>query len=760
MKYNILIACLFLFATGLMAQTQVASEQLIKRVIPKESSKFRVEIIPSRDSMDIFEIESKGDKIILRGNTGVSVASALNLYLKYFCHAQLSWNGDNINLPAELPTVKTKIRIKSPFKQRVYLNYCTFSYSMPWWNWTRWQREIDWMAMRGINMPLAVVGQESVWQNTLRKYKMTDDEIRTFLVGPAFQAWQWMTNIETYGGPLPQNWINSHLVLGKQILQRERELGMTPILQSFTGYVPVLLKRKFLEAKITMKNRWCKQFDATVQLDPLDPLFQKMGKTFLEEQEKLFGTNHIYAADPFHEGTPPSTEKSYLQAVGKIILSVAQSQDEKAIIAMQTWSLRADIAQTFPKDRLLLLDLMGGKAKKFSNFWGYPYVAGVLHNYGGRVYMGGRLSHYANNVFDLKADSAGAHLTGIGIFPEAIDQNPVVYDLATEIGWMNQRPELRNWVLQYAESRYGKCPASIEKGWDILLNTVYNKQSGLCPSIESFICSRPALAVKLAAPNGDAARPYNTLELWKADDAFLEASDELKNSDTYRFDLVDVTRQCLSDLSNLLQRDMAKAYNENSKERFETSSTRFLDLMDDFDRLLNTRSTFMLGKWISEARSWGKTAEEKDLYEWNARTQITVWGPRHPDALLFDYSNRQWAGLVKGYYKPRWEKYINYLKSQPQAEGRYSEASITKKSYSRPAIDANEFYKSLSDWEYQWANEKNSYSAKPSGDEILISKELYQKWFPVMTEFATIAKNVKATDENGAADISGSKEKK
>ena len=116
-----------------------------------------------------------------------------------------------------------------------------------------------------------MIGQEAVWQNTLRRFKMNDDEIRTFLVGPAFQAWQWMTNIETYGGPLPQSWIDSHQALGQQILERQRELGMTPILQSFTGFVPIKLKEKYPDARIKDKNRWCNAFTATVQLDPLDP---------------------------------------------------------------------------------------------------------------------------------------------------------------------------------------------------------------------------------------------------------------------------------------------------------------------------------------------------------------------------------------------------------------------------------------------------------------------------------------------------------
>jgi hypothetical protein len=52
-------------------------------------------------------------------------------------------------------------------RYRQYFNYCTFSYTAAWWHWERWQREIDWMAMHGVNMPLAITGQEAVWQNML-----------------------------------------------------------------------------------------------------------------------------------------------------------------------------------------------------------------------------------------------------------------------------------------------------------------------------------------------------------------------------------------------------------------------------------------------------------------------------------------------------------------------------------------------------------------------------------------------------------------
>lgn len=735
MKIRILILFLslsFCLSANSDKQVRQSAINLIQRVVPAKSSSFKVDIIPQKEGKDCFEIESKGGKIILRGNNGVSIASALNHYLKYYCNAQMSWNGDNMKLPSRLPAVPEKVIEFTAFDQRVYLNYCTFSYTMPWWDWKRWEREIDWMAMHGINMPLSVIGQEAVWQNTLRRFKMTDDEIRTFLVGPAFQAWQWMTNIETYGGPLLQSWIDSHVVLGQQILARQRELGMTPILQSFTGFVPVKLKEKYPEAPIKDKNRWCNAFEATVQLDPLDPLFKEMGTAFLEEQEKLFGTDHIYAADPFHEGAAPSNEQSYLEAVGKVIWQAASDYDSEAIIAMQTWSLREAIAQTFPKDRLLLLDLGGWNIKRFDSFWGYPYVAGVLHNYGGRVYMGGNLPFYGSNAHQLKSDPANGQITGIGLFPEAIEHNPVVYDLATEITWMKEAPVLKEWIRQYARARYGQLPASVDKGWDILLQTVYCEKAGRLPSTEGVMCARPALTIKKVAANGDLSRPYDTKQLWDAVEAFLQSADELKNSDTYRFDLVDIMRQCMSDLSLPLQKEMADAYRNEDDHALKETSDRFLDLIDDFDRLLATRSTFLLGKWIKDARSWGTTDEEKDLYEWNARTLVTVWGPKWTTAHLFEYSNRQWAGLMKGYYKIRWEKFISYLKAQPKGEWRYDENYIRKSLSDRPAQDASDFYTRLTNWEYDWAFQKEEYPAVPTGCEIEIVRELYNKWKPVM----------------------------
>ncbi len=43
------------------------------------------------------------------------------------------------------------------------MNVCTASYSMAWWDWRRWEEEMDWMALSGINLALAFTGQEAIW---------------------------------------------------------------------------------------------------------------------------------------------------------------------------------------------------------------------------------------------------------------------------------------------------------------------------------------------------------------------------------------------------------------------------------------------------------------------------------------------------------------------------------------------------------------------------------------------------------------------
>ena len=143
---------------------------------------------------------------------------------------------------------------------------------MPWWDWDRWERELDFMALNGVTLPLAVTGVEAVWLNTLVRMGYSRDEAKEFICGPAYIPWWLMGNLEGWGGPMPDSWIDSHVELGRKIIERMRELGMSPMVQGFVGLVPMNLAEKFPQAHIIPQGKWAGGFKRPSVLDPLDPL--------------------------------------------------------------------------------------------------------------------------------------------------------------------------------------------------------------------------------------------------------------------------------------------------------------------------------------------------------------------------------------------------------------------------------------------------------------------------------------------------------
>ena len=727
MKKLFIIAVLVMMQCYVKANTsEEAAQGLIRRLLPKHAKHFVVEIISSDQGRDVFEIETKNSHLILRGNNAVSVASALNWYLKNYCNAQVSWIGDQLNIPNPLPAVPTKVRKVNPHKYRVYFNYCTLSYTGVWWDWARWEREIDFMALNGINMPLAATGLDAVWYRTLLRMGFKDEEARAFLVGPAFQAWQWMQNIESYAGPLPKTWIDSHIHLARKIFARERELGMTPIQQGFSGYVPRALKQKFPDVAMVQQPSWV-GFPGAMQLDPLDPLFAKFGRTFLEEEIKLFGTSHFYGADPFHESKPPRPGADYLNQVGKAILNVMSGIDPKAVWVMQAWSIRKEIATAVPRDRLLILDLNGVTWRKNEKFWGYEFVVGQLHNFGGRINLHGDLAYLASNPFVTSRKEA-PNAVGMGLFMEGTMQNPAFYDLTLDMVWREESVDVHEWLSRYVRRRYGADSDAAREAWELLLKTAYKEgTSGV--EYSSIVAARPALDVKKSGPNAPLLIPYQQTELMRAWELLLKDRARLKTSDGYQFDVVDVGRQALSNLGQELQKEAAQAFKEKDARKFDQVAKRFLELLADIDTLVSTRNEYNFGKWIADASRWGTTEEEKRLYEWNASMLLTLWGPED-EPRIFDYAWREWAGLIRTYYLPRWKMFYEHLAAHLARGSDYSEEGLPKV-YGREAFRANDFYGELADWEINWVRSQKTFPATPTGDPVKTAVMMLERYRPV-----------------------------
>ena len=734
---NRFLLCLFLFLCCLPVYCKNRVEktvfELIERVTPGYSGQYKLEVISDSDNKDIYEIDGDGKKVILRGNNVVALASAFNWYLKYTCNVHVSWFGNQLNLPATLPQPVRKEQRIIDSKYRVYFNYCTLSYTGAWWDWERWQKELDYMAMNGINMPLFSVGLYAIWYNTLLRFDFTDEEARSFLSAPGHSAWQWMQNLHSFGGPLPKSVIDKHTVLGKKIMARMQEFGMQPIQQGFSGFVPPLLKEKFPDAKIDMTKTWY-GFDASALLDPTDPLFLKFGKVFMEEQDKLFGSYGVYAADPFHERQPPVDTPEYLHSVGETIHQLFQEFDKGSLWAMQAWSIRESIVKAVPREQLLILDLNGERTKRHKGLWGYPVVVGNLHNFGGRINMHGDLHLLASNQYQ-KAKKTYPNVCGSGLFMEAIEQNPVYYDLAFEMFHHVDSIALESWLASYAKRRYGSESVAAAKAWSLLLEGPYQRgTNGVERS--SIIAARPAIKVKKSGPNAGLGIPYSPKFVINAQLELLKDADKLKHSVPYRFDIVDVQRQIMTNLGQLIHQKAAEAFIAKDKKGFSLHSKRFLELLDDTDELLRTRPEYSFDRWLTQARSWGDTKEEQDLMEVDATTLLTVWGGQNgKDPVIFDYAWREWSGLIKGYYLPRWQKFYAMLQKHLEDSTEYSEEGLPL-THQREAFRANEFYNELAAWELAYTKQtEKARTPVIQGDEVEVTQRMFKKYMQLAEEY-------------------------
>ena len=714
---------------------------IIQRQLPGCERHFILELIPQEQGKDVFEVDTRDGRVVLRGNNPVSLAMALNYYVKYVAKGHFSWFGDQLafTLKQQLPLPTQKIHKTVEQKYRVFFNYCTLSYSAPWWDWKRWERELDFLAMNGINMPLSPIGLEAVWYNTLLQYRFSDEEARQFLSGPGHFAWQWMQNLQGVGGPLPKSWIESHIKLGRQIIQRQLELGMQPIQQGFSGYVPRELKDKYPEARIKLQGNWC-SFPGAAQLDPLDPLFQKIGRTFLEEQKKLFGAHGVYAADPFHESSPPVNTPDYLPSVGKAIYELFESFHPGSIWAMQCWSLYKPIIDAVPQGQLLMLDLNGGRYQGAQYFWGRPFVVGNLHNFGGRINMHGDLRYVAANQY-VRAKQKAPNASGSGLFMEGIEQNPVFYDLAFEMPWHQGPVDIKAWLKNYSERRYGRQSTSAEEAWMLLLEGPYRPGTNGTEN-SSIIAARPALTPKKSGPNSGFHIPYPPELLYKAQECLLKDAELLKSSKPYRFDIVDVQRQIQSNLGQAIHAEAARAFKEKNKAELIKHSQRFLDLLADTDQLLRTRRELNFDRWLTEATAWGTSPEEKKLFERDATSLVTIWGEGTAgDPSIFDYGWREWSGLIQGFYRERWKMFYDMLLAHLDVGTDYSDEGLPLV-YGREAFRANDFYKKLAQWEENYVKTPGkARSPITQGDELETVRRLFSKYRALAREYGQVNLN-------------------
>lgn len=618
---------------------------------------------------DKFILYSNADKIVIAGNSTNSMAVGLGHYLKYICLTNISWDSaDDIQLPDKLPVISSPITRKAIVENRFYLNYCTFGYTMVWWQWKNWERFIDWMAINGVNLPLSITGQEAVWYKVWKKLGLSDTDIRSYFTGPSHLPWHRMINLDYWQGPLPMSWLRHQENLQKKIVKRERELGMHPILPAFAGHVPASLKKIYPNAKISQTSSWggFKDKYRSHFLDPEDTLFAVIQNIYLKEQTKLYGTDHYYGIDPFNEIDPPCWEPDFLNKVGKKIYNSLLCNDTEAKWVQMTWLFYIDrsnwtaprinaFLNSVPHDRLILLDYFAENTevwKKTDSYYGHKFIWCYLGNFGGNTMLAGNFAETGRRI--NYAIRNAKSITGIGSTLEGIDCNPIMYEFVFDHAWSPLQNDY-DWVSSWADRRIGCKNEANREAWHLLIDSIYSQSASLGQA--PLVNSRPSFSGFgnwTTNPNYS----YNNEILGNVMKKMLEATDSLKHlPDAQLFDMTNVLRQYLSNRFLEIRDSFTVAYNAKSLDNAEFLANKMKQMLNDIEKTVSLHSYFSFGKWIYNAEQFAKKNNEREYYRRSACTILTTWGET-PQSLN-DYASRTWSGLVSGYYAPRWQMFLD-----------------------------------------------------------------------------------------------------
>lgn len=681
------------------------------------ASTFDLELAP-RDvhGREVMGLTSRGGRIVLRGSTPISLASAFNLYLKEFLNTTYDWSTYEAVFPAVLPLPPEVSRTRA-VASSYHLNVCTYGYSLAFVDWAYWEKHIDWMAMQGINMPLAFLGQEKVTVATFRRFGVTFGELQDFIAGPAFLPWFRMGNLQLWGGPITESWIEARARLQQRVLARMRALGMRPVLPAFAGFLPPAFLRRFPNVSSTRSSRWNgfpDPYGAVDLLSPVDPIFEALGKAFIEEQRRLYGTDHLYQCDMYNEMGPSSGDPASLAAASRVVFSAMVAGDPEATWVMQAWLFvdRAfwtpDRIQAYlsgvPGDRLWILDL-AAEAMPFwnatSSFHGKPFIWNTLLNFGGQHGFSGSMPSIQQG-FSAALQSSG--LRGVGITMEGMWTNYAVFEYTLAQAWL-PGGDPRAWTTSFGARRYGQAAAGRAAAlWGAVYDVAYGGAGDAGGPRVGPLARRPALL----EPNASAPGIAPWAEIWRS---ALALAPEVGAVKSYRFDVVDIGREFLSGVFRLRLGELSSAVASGSAVRAEASAEALLEVIGDLDRLLSTEEHFLLGRWLEWARAWGTTDAERAWLEFNARNQVTLWGPHGEIA---DYAAKAWGGLVGAYYGRRWSLFTRRVCEALRAGRSFDEAGF-----------AREVFEGV---ELPWQTAADTFPTAPVGDAIEVGKELLQKY--------------------------------
>lgn len=625
---------------------------------------------------DAFVLSDREGKVDIQANSGVAAAGAFRTYLGECLGREYVLLGrEPLNLSSgDIRPVGREIRRESRFLYRYFLNYCTFGYTFAFWDFPDFERLLDYMAMSGYNLALNILGHEAVVRQALRAVGYPEEGLRAYFAGPAFLPWQWMQNLSEHGGPLPDGWFETRVELARKFNARAADLGIRVLLPGFGGMVPKDFGTVFSASRPIVQGDWCGLARPDI-LPPDDPMFAPLASAFYKAVEELLGREFsFFAVDPFHEGG--ISQGVDLAVMGRTVYEAMAAYSPRAVWVLQGWqdNPSRDLFTGLDPSRVLITDLLAqyreDGEKPFDYFAGRPWLYCTVNNFGAQRQLRGNVARSLKGPFDsLKAPEPSLCL-GYGMMMEGLAADDVLYDIYGEAAFREEAPDLPAYIRDYARRRYrldgGPALDTAARAWQIMAERVY--VTGADGVRESIFCARPGLRLTKASVYGTDCMPYAPEALATAVEILSGLYDELKDRAAYRFDLIDFTRQMVSNKAWEVYGRLMDAYDRRDTAGMEREKERFLSLMALADGLCSGCGEMRLDTWVLQARELGRPLGAEALMEENARRIITLWASREGSAFLHDYAQKEWAGLLSGLYRQRWERFFEALLSMEEPQ--------------------------------------------------------------------------------------------
>lgn len=661
-----------LFAVCLTVSCSVPQEKyaydVVKRTFGSVPANLEFRYEPCPDSISCYSLEVGDGVLRVSGSSAVALCKGFHDYIQDNGYGSVTWSGSRLELPEDLPAME-KITVESPYSVHLFYNVCTFGYSTAFWSWDEWEKELDWLALHGFDMPLAPVGTEGILWRVYEKMGLSAKEIQDYFSGPAHFPWMRMGNMCTLDGGMSRKWHERQIRLEHKILGRMEKLGMTPVFQGFAGFVPEAVETHFPEVTIT-RNDWHGLHNQL--LSAKDSLFQVIGTDFIREWEREFGKGKYYLIDSFNEIDvpfgPKGTEQRYntIRSYSEATYASLKAANPDAVWVMQGWMFGRDRLRIWdpesvkalldgaPDDKLMIIDL----AVDFNEFvwrneksWDYldgfsnkKWIWSTTPNFGGRTSLKGTYDFYLNAHLDALQSPNRRRLSGFGSSPEGIETNEALYEAISSAGWSREAKDPGQFLAQYYASRYGCGPELMMPLVEGLLGSVYNHFTS---SDNHKWMSRPCQI----RPN-----------VFNVNDGFFEAveylyslSDGLSGSDLYRKDLIVLTSEYVASKADVLCRELD--INLARKDFVQAAATkeRLFLILRSLDALLEAHPLAGMQRWLDMADKCATCPEERAEFRKEALRIVTSWGA----SSINDYASRNWAGLIRDYYIPRIEAYAS-----------------------------------------------------------------------------------------------------